>query len=213
MAGNDQYDNSPGDGWEIEDDLDKVQTRKEVPPGRWLTRIASMEMKPTKDKTKSYFNISFEVIDVDKAELEEVIGSRVWDIFNVNQQALWKLKALISACGYDSTGSRVPNLTDCEVIIDTFEDEYEGNRSIKTKRYKNPLKETWTGLHETRDASGASGKKADEDKAKDAAKAGAQLGSGQGSLSGKKITSGKPTSGGGNKGGNKPGADDGEVEI
>jgi hypothetical protein len=212
MAGNDQYDNSPGDGWEIEDDLDKVQTRKEVPPGRWLCRVASMEMKKTKDKSKDYFNISFEVIDVDKAELEDVIGSRVWDIFNVNQQALWKLKALISACGFDSTRNRVPNLTDCEVVLDTFEDEYEGNRSIKTKRYKNPFKETWTGLHEQRDAGGATGAKAEADAAKEAAKAGSKLGTGQGSLSGKKIGSGpKPqTSTGGSKA--KGGSDD-EVEV
>lgn len=142
----------PGDGWEIEDDLDKVPERKDVPIGRWLCRIAVMEKKATKDKTKDYFNLAFEVIDCMKPEEEFAIGGKTYDIFNVNQAALWKLKALISACGFDSTGSRIPNLTDCEVILDTYEEEYNGNHQTKTKRYKDPLKEGWSGLHETRDS-------------------------------------------------------------
>jgi hypothetical protein len=153
MAGNYESHNSPGDGWEIDENLDEVQTRKDVSAGRWLVRIASMEKKTTKSGDKDYFNLCFEILDCMKPEEEEFIGAKTWDIFNMNQAALWKLKALISACGYDATGSRVPNLTDCEVILDTYEEEYQGNRSIKTKRYKNPLKEGWHGIHETRDAS------------------------------------------------------------
>jgi hypothetical protein len=129
-----------------------------------------------------------------KAEEEEFIGARCWDIFNLNQAALWKLKALISACGFDATGSRVPNLTDCEVVLDTFEEEYQGNRSLKTKRYKNPLKEGWHGIHESRDASTPA---KDEKSAKpDAGKTGA--------LAGKKL----PATG---KGSTKKGDD--EIEI
>lgn len=208
MAGNqhDDNDGAPGDGWEIEDDLDKVETRKDVPPGRWLARVSGMEKKPTKDKTKDYFNLAFEILDCEKPEEESVIGGKVWDIFNVNQAALWKLKALISACGFDATGSRVPNLIGCEVVLDTFEDDYNGNKSIKTKRYKDPVKEGWTGLHEKRDASGSESstdKAAGKDAAKDAKPA--QLKTG-GALAGKKLASNvKPT------GGTKK--DDDEVEV
>lgn len=150
MASN--QSNAPGDGWEIDDNLDDVETRKDVPAGRWLTRIFVMEKKTTRSNDKDYFNLGFEIIDCMKPEEEHAIGAKTWDIFNMNQTALWKLKALISACGFDATGSRVPNLTDCEVILDTYEEEYQGNRQMKTKRYKNPLKEGWHGLHETRDA-------------------------------------------------------------
>lgn len=168
MAQNPSNNNTPGDGWEIDDNFDDVQTRRDIQPGRWLMRVASMEKKATKAGDKDYFNVCFEVIDVLKAEDEEVIGAKAWDIFNINQAALWKLKALISACGYDSTGSRVPNLVDCEVIVDTYEEEYQGDRRLKTKRYKNPVKEGWVGVHESRDATddgkGKSGEKADAGK-------------------------------------------------
>ena len=204
MAGNNGSNNAPGDGWEIDDNLDDVQTRKDVPPGRWLTRVVGMEKKATKSGDKDYFNLCFEIIDCEKAEEEAVIGGKVWDIFNVNQAALWKLKALISACGFDATGSRIPNLTDCEVILDTFEDDYNGNKSIKTKRYKDPSKETWTGLHETRDASGAM---SSTDKAAGTDKAKAPAAPAKGPLAGKKLASNvKPPAGGAKKG-------DDEVEI
>ena len=178
----------PGDGWEIDDDLDKVEGRKDVPSGRWLCRIAAMEKKSTKSGDKDYFNLSFEILDCLKPEDEHAIGGKTWDIFNVNQVALWKLKALLSACGFDSTGSRVPNLTDCEVILDTYEEEYNGNRSLKTKRYKNPLQEGWNGLHETRDSTTPvkeKGAKKTPDKTAPAADKGA--------LAGKKL--GAPKSG------------------
>ena len=208
MAGNQHDDNdAPGDGWEIEDDLDKVETRKDVPPGRWLARVSGMEKKPTKDKTKDYFNLAFEILDCEKPEDEAVIGGKVWDIFNVNQAALWKLKALISACGFDATGSRVPNLIGCEVVLDTFEDDYNGNKSIKTKRYKDPVKEGWTGLHEKRDASGSESstdKASGKDAGKDAKPAQPKT---SGALAGKKLASNvKPTGGTTKK-------DDDEVEV
>lgn len=187
MAGNYDNDNGPGDGWEIDGDLDKAETRKEVPPGRWLTKIVSMEKKPTKNKEKDYFNLSFEVVDALTPETEQFVGSRVWDIFNINQEALWKLKALISACGFDASGSRIPNLTGCEVILDTFEDDYQGNKSIKTKRYKNPEQEGWNGLHETRDATTGSSAKDKKDDAKSASAPKAASGAG---LSGKKLAPG-----------------------
>lgn len=195
MAGNNSQNNAPGDGWEIDDNLDDVETRKEVPSGRWLTRIFVHEKKQTKSGDKDYFNIGFEIVDCMKPEEEHAIGAKTWDIFNINQAALWKLKALISACGFDSTGSRVPNLVDCEVILDTYEEEYQGNRSLKTKRYKNPLKEGWHGIHETRDA--ATPEKEDKSSGKSDTK---------GALSGKKLAAGKA-------GGTSKKGDDGEIEI
>lgn len=183
MAQNNSNNNAPGDGWEIDDNLDEVPQRKDVGIGRWLCRIASMEKKSTKSGDKEYFNLCFEIIDCMKPEEEDNIGAKTWDIFNMNQAALWKLKALVSACGFDSTGSRVPNLTDCEVILDTYEEEYQGNRSLKTKRYKNPEKEGWHGLHETRDAATPTKEKGD---AKDASKP-----ADKGSLAGKKLGTGK----------------------
>lgn len=182
MAQNNQKSNSPGDGWEIEGDLSQVEERKEAPPGRWLCKIATMEKKPTKDKTKDFFNIAFEILDTDKPELEGYIGSRVFDIFNINQEALWKLKALGSAAGFDMSGSRVPNMTDAEVILDTFEEEWEGQRRLKTKRYKNPESEGWHGIHETRDATTG-------EPAKDKAQAPAPATGGD-KLAGKKLASG-----------------------
>lgn len=210
MSGNNGNSNAPGDGWEIEDDLDQVPVRKEVPVGRWLGKISAMEKKATKDRSKDYFNICFEVIDVEKAENEEQIGGKVYDIFNINQAALWKLKALISACGFDATGSRVPNLIECEVIFDTFEDEYNGSKSIKTKRYKNPSKETWTGIHETRDATSVPGEEKAPDQQQLPASAGAKTGS---ALANKKIA--KPGTVAGGSGGTvtPPKKGDDEVEI
>lgn len=178
-----QQDNTPGDGWEIDDNLDDVQTRVDIVSGRWLMKIATMEKKWSRDNTKEFFNIAFEVRDVLDVKDEGVIGAKTWDIFNLNKEALWKLKALISACGYDATGSRVPNLVGCEVVLDTYEEEYQGNRQMKTKRYKNPLVEGWTGIHETRDATDDGKGKVDDEKKKPENKK-------PGALGGKKLASG-----------------------
>jgi len=193
---------APGDGWEIEDNLDEVETRKDVQPGRYLCRVASMEKKPTKDGSKDFFNLAFQVIDAMAPETEASIGGRVFDIFNINQAALWKLKALISACSFDSTGSRVPNLIDCEVILDAYEDTYEGRTNTKTKRYKNPQTEGWSGLHETRDASEPAAKNLANQPEKPAALAQKGNAASAGALKGKSVSTAKKTS--------KP---DDEVEI
>lgn len=189
---NSNQNSGPGDGWEIDDDLDKVPERKDVPIGRFLCRIAVMEKKPTKDKSKDYFNLAFEVIDCMKTEEEHAIGGKTYDIFNVNQQALWKLKGLISACGFDSTGSRIPNLTDCEVILDTYEEEYNGNHQIKTKRYKNPLQEGWSGIHESRDATTPPKEKGAKKPSAGSASAPATDKGDKSALAGKKLGTPKP---------------------
>jgi hypothetical protein len=188
MNGNGQNDNGPGDGWEIEDDLDKVESRKDVAAGRWLVRVATMEKKSTKDRSKDYFNICFEIVDCMDAKDEDMIGAKAWDLFNINQSALWKLKALISACGFDAHGSRIPNLTDCEVVLDTYEETYEGNRSMKTKRYKNPEQDGWIGINQSRDSSTP----AKEPKVKAPATAKAPATTKTSGLAGKKLGGGKP---------------------
>lgn len=150
MAQNGNHGNA--DGWEIEENLDEVQGRDEVKAGRYLVRIDDMDLRKSRDKLKEFFNIKFSIVDTMDPALERGIGGTVYDLFNLNKEALWKLKALIAACGFDASGSRVPNLTGCEVILDVYEDTYNGNTNLRTKRYKNPAEETWSGLHETRDA-------------------------------------------------------------
>lgn len=156
MAGNKNSGNDGPSDWELPEEsgsMDDVQTRGDAEAGRYLVKIHSMDLKGRKDDPdEKFFNLGFRVVDVDNAEKEAVIGSSAWDIFNLNKESLWKLKSLIKACGFDGTGSRIPNLNDCELICDFYVDTYnKDNPQIRTRRYK-PA-EGWSGIHETRDAS------------------------------------------------------------
>ena len=142
--GNDQSD------WEIEENLDGVETRDEPAPGRYLAVISSMEMRETKNGDKKFFNVGFKTVDCEVPELESSLGLSAWDIFNLNKEALWKLKSLLKGCGYDASGSRIPNLKGCEVIVDIYQDEYNGKVNLRTRKYINPSEKGWMGINEQR---------------------------------------------------------------
>jgi hypothetical protein len=136
--------------WEIDESLDGVETRDEPAPGRYLVTVSSMEMREAKSGDKKFFNVGFKVKDCEVPELESSIGLQAWDLYNLNKEALWKLKSLVKACGYDAGGSRIPNLKGCELILDIYEDEYNGKVNLRTRKYQNPSEKGWSGINETR---------------------------------------------------------------
>lgn len=138
--------------WEIDGSLDEVETRDEPAPGRYLAVISSMEMRETKSGDKKFFNVGFKTIDCEVPELEGSLGLSAWDLFNLNKEALWKLKSLLKGCGYDASGSRIPNLKGCEVIVDIYQDEYNGKVNLRTRKYLNPSERGWVGINEQRGA-------------------------------------------------------------
>jgi hypothetical protein len=152
MARNNRQDQSD---WEIDENLDEVETRDEPAPGRYLAVISSMEMRETKNGDKKFFNVGFKTIDSESPDLQTSIGLSAWDLFNLNKEALWKLKSLMKACGYDAAGSRIPNLKGCEVIVDIYQDEYNGKVNLRTRKYLNPSERGWMGINEQRDTGSA----------------------------------------------------------
>lgn len=143
--------------WEIDGNLDDVNSRPDADTGTFLVKVFQMEKKTTRNEGKPYFNLGFKVIDVLTPEKEASIGASLWDLFNVNQEALWKLKALIKACGYDASGSRIPNLTGCELILEAYLDTYnKDNPQIRTRKYQNVTEKGWSGIAEVRGTDGTS---------------------------------------------------------
>jgi len=128
------------------EDLSNVPDSGDPPPGRYLFEIAKMEMKGRKnDPSVKFINIQFKILDTPDDTNEGYIGRSVFDIFNLGEAALWKLKELIKAVKGEASGSRVPNLTGDMVIADTFEDTYQGRTNLRTKSYKSS--ETWLGVN------------------------------------------------------------------
>jgi hypothetical protein len=191
---NNSRDDQPDD-WEIDDNLDDVQTRGDAEEGRFLCVIEVHEKKESRDGTKEFFNIAFRLKDAEDEKVKSAVGALVYDIFNTNKDALWKIKGLIKACGKDASGSRIPNLKGHEVVLDVFEDDYDGKKNWRTRRYKNPAEYGWTGLAESRTSA---------DDAKDAKDAGKKTAKADDAKEKKQLPPG--SSSGGAKGG-------GEVEI
>lgn len=137
------------DDFEIEDDLGDIPASGDPLPGRYLCQIAKMEQKARRDDASvKYINIQFKIADVTpegEERLGKFIGRSVFDIYNLSAKALWKLKALVEAVRGPAEGKRVPNLTDEMVVLDVYEDHYDGNVNLRTKGYKSS--EGWLGAN------------------------------------------------------------------
>ena len=137
------------DDFELPDgdtDLADIPDSNDPPPARYLTRIEKMEMRTRKDGNGSYISIQFKISDVLDPKLEPFIGRSIFDIFNLGAASLWKIKGVIVAARGDDAakGNRIPNLTGDSIVIDAYEDNYQGRVSLRTRGYK--ASDSWSGI-------------------------------------------------------------------
>lgn len=140
----DDFDDFEIDGEDI--DLDNVPDSANPPGARYLCTIAKMEKKKRKDGNGSYMNIQFKIDDVLDETLEPFIGRSMFDIFNLGAAALWKIKGVITACRGEGSakGARIPNMTGEQLVLDAFEETYQGRVNLRTKNYADA--KDWVGV-------------------------------------------------------------------
>lgn len=115
-------------------------------PGRYLAKINAFAKQDTKSGDKSFINCEFELLDTADTENEVSLGRKVWDIFNFNPEALWKIKSLLKAIYPDFTGQKVPkDITEKFVSMWVYLDKYNGNENFRAKNYQNA--DEWEGLN------------------------------------------------------------------
>jgi len=114
-------------------DWAKVAEGQLVPEGRHPARIDKIEERESQSEDpKPYWGITFTITDGDAT------GRKVWDVFMLEPQNLWKLRNLASECGIDLEGRDdldSEELLSKDVGIVVSHDVYEGQTRNRVKGY------------------------------------------------------------------------------
>lgn len=138
------------DDFELPDDdvdMGDIPDSDDPEPGTYLVTVEKMQMKGrTDDPNTKYINIQFKILDVLDERLEGFIGRSLFDIYNLGNNALWKIKGVWAACrGKENVkGNRIPNLTGDKLKLNAYIDIYQGDERLRTKNYKSA--EGWSGI-------------------------------------------------------------------
>lgn len=116
----------------VEGGWDGISTSQVIEPGTYLASIDKVE-ETTSQNGKPYWNVEFTIQE------EPYVGRKVWDIFMLNAEALWKLKRLAKAVGLDLSGRNDIDSDDlmnaeCHVVI--ANEMYDGELRNRVKGYK-----------------------------------------------------------------------------
>ena len=110
---------------------DEVAAGTLIPEGRYPARIDKVEER-TSSAGNEYWNVEFTIID------GEYEGRKLWGVFMLSPQALWKLRALAQACGLDLSGEREldsEELVGQEVGIVVTTEEYDGQTRNRVNQF------------------------------------------------------------------------------
>lgn len=144
--------------WEEYDlgtDLGDGQAGANVKNARYLLKLEAIEKKvrgkekkdgtPDEKAGEEYLNLRFRIMDASTDEFAGAIGEGVFDIFNLGEKAIWKLKNLIKAALPSYTGSKIPKeLIGTFVTAFVFTNEFGGYENLRTKQFKSA--NGWTGV-------------------------------------------------------------------
>jgi len=102
---------------------DEVAKNELIPDGRYGARIDKVDERTSKDKGNTYWNIEFTITD------EAALGRKVWGVFMLTPNSLWKLRQLYEALGQDPSGEQELDSNelvglDVGVVLGT--EEYQG---------------------------------------------------------------------------------------
>lgn len=201
------------DEMDLGTDLGDGETAREVKDARYLLKCESMEIKIRKAKDgqpepdpsdikNRYLNVRFRIMDSVKEEFIGAAGESVFDIFNLGEEAIWKLKQWIKAALPTYTGSKIPKELEGTFVSAFVETkEYGGYENLRTKQFKPST--GWTGCNYIIDENGrmemiGSGKKDKKSESKPAGGTPPKNGT-------NKPAAAKPAS--------KPSSGDDEVEV
>ena len=107
----------------VQADWDQVAAGELIPEGKYAARIDAVEERVSRSSEKPYWNTTFTIIE------PPFEGRKVWGIFMLEANALWKLRQLCEALDIDLEGRSdldTDELLHGELVINVTQDVYEG---------------------------------------------------------------------------------------
>jgi len=115
---------------------------KVLPKGEYMATVKKVELKDNKAKDGKFLNFQYEitgVIDTEEGTDVDVSGATVFDIASLKPAALWKLKSVLKAFGYDVSGSidvDPEELVGIDCVVKLEVEQYQGNDKNVVKEVK-----------------------------------------------------------------------------
>jgi len=114
--------------------FDEIAAAEPVEEGTYLARIDDVQERTGQQPPHNpYWNVELTIQD------ERALGRKVWDVFMLQPQSLWKLKRLLQCVGLQVDGRRSLDTDDelrgREVIIKVVNELYEGQLRSRVKGY------------------------------------------------------------------------------
>lgn len=137
---------------DIDVDFEEVEGGYEpIKVGTYLFRLEEITRKEKKDKSGDYVNVKAVAMDVKDESIEKSIGATHYEIFSLNEKALWKLKVLVKCFVPEPKGAKIPvqEMIGKPFVADVFEDVYNGTTNLKMRKLKSA--EGWEGFNCTVD--------------------------------------------------------------
>lgn len=114
-------------------DWDKVAEGAVVPDGRYVARVSDVQEREGKESGNPYLNIELTI-----QEPEEFLGRKLWDVFMLSANALWKLRNFCKTIGFDLTGAAeldTDDLQDLVVGVQVTTEVYQERERNRVKGY------------------------------------------------------------------------------
>lgn len=107
---------------------------KLLPEGPTKFEVADISEEEGEDSGKPYLAVTLEVV-----EGEENEGTKAWDNFSLQSQALWKFRGFLDACGMETEDGKMSidpdELIGLVVVGDVVHEEYKGKTKHKIAGY------------------------------------------------------------------------------
>lgn len=114
-------------------DWEEVAKAELIEPGNYPARLDSLKLQKSERTGNEYWSGEFTLIGEGEYE-----GRKVFDVFMLDKQFLWKLRSLAEAMGMDVEQGWDPDTEELEgqeVGIVTVHREYEGRTRNQVKGY------------------------------------------------------------------------------
>jgi len=125
------------DDIDLDVNLEDVDSNDDyIKPGRYLLKVEELERKFSKSGDKEFISAVFRTVDTQDADSEKCLSRSVYEIFNLNEASMWKLKGFLVSIYPGLTGNKIPG----DIIGKVFSavvyiDKYNGNENFRCKRF------------------------------------------------------------------------------
>lgn len=138
---------------DLGEDIGDDEVSRTVNNGRYLLKIEDVEKRYREKDSEPYLNIRFRIMDAADEADKAAAGESVFDIFNLSDAAMWKIKSLIKSAMPEYTGSKIPkDLIGKFVSSYVYNHKWEEYENLRTKQYR--IANGWRGSNYIIDENG-----------------------------------------------------------